>query len=181
MRNRRWRSSKLNEVSKLFFTAVCVCAGFAAQAQTVRYKANNTYNLNLTTSWAGGNRPTASQVAGWNSTVTGPNSVTLGANLSYLGIRVENPGGAVTIGGAYSLSTDMLGIDMNAATANLTLNNASLALQDYASTAWTVKSGRTLTVNPTGFTRGVRAALRLPGAGTVARIWHGCVFSAARL
>ncbi|NLC83011.1 MAG: hypothetical protein GX748_17670 [Lentisphaerae bacterium] len=168
MRKRIWRSSMRKNVSKLFFTAVCVCVGFAAQAQTVRVKANNTDNLNLSSSWSGGTIPTYLQVAAWDNTVTGANSVQLGADLSYLGIRILNPGGDVTLGGANTLRTDMFGIDMSAATADLTLNNAGLTLKDYASTAWNVASGRTLTVNPGAFTRGDRSALRLPGAGTVA-------------
>lgn len=145
-----------------------MCAGYAAQAQTVRYKANNTDNLNLSSSWSGGTIPNAGTVAGWTNTVTGANSVNLGANLSCLGIRILNPGGDVTLGGANTLRTDAFGIDMSAATADLTLNNASLALLDFASTFWNVASGRTLTVNPGVFTRGDRSALRLPGAGTVA-------------
>jgi len=168
MRNRIWNSSLRKDVIKLFFTAICVCAGFAVQAQTVRYKANNTDNLNLSSSWSGGTLPNANTVAGWNSTVTGVNSVQLGADLSYLGIRILNPGGAVTLGGANALRTDAFGVDMSAATADLTLNNASLTLLDYASTFWNVASGRTLTVNPGVFTRGDRSALRLPGAGAVA-------------
>ncbi|HNX35759.1 MAG TPA: autotransporter-associated beta strand repeat-containing protein [Kiritimatiellia bacterium] len=156
-----------NEVNKLFLTAVCICAGFAAQAQTVRYKANNEDNLNLGSSWVGG-LPNANIIAVWTNTVTGANSVQLGADLSYLGIRIANPGGDVTIGGANTLRTDMMGFDLSGATADLTLNNASLTLLDFVSTAWNVASGRTLTVSPTVFTRGDRAALRLPGAGTVA-------------
>lgn len=99
MRNRIWNSSLRKDVIKLFFTAICVCAGFAVQAQTVRYKANNTDNLNLASSWSVA-IPTAGTVAGWNNTVTGANSVNLGADLSWLGIRILDPGGAVTIGGA---------------------------------------------------------------------------------
>ncbi|MBP7637670.1 MAG: hypothetical protein KBA18_07320, partial [Kiritimatiellae bacterium] len=167
MRKRILRSSMRKNVSKLFFTAVCVCVGFAVQAQTVRYKANNTDNLNLASSWSVA-IPTAGTVAGWNNTVTGANSVNLGADLSWLGIRILDPGGAVTIGGANTLSTDAFGVDMNAATVDLTLNTASLTLKDYASTFWNVASGRTLTVSPGVFTRGDRSALRLPGAGTVA-------------
>jgi autotransporter-associated beta strand protein len=167
MRNRIWNSSLRKDVIKLFFTAICVCAGFAVQAQTVRYKANNTDNLNLASSWSVA-IPTAGTVAGWNNTVTGANSVNLGADLSWLGIRILDPGGAVTIGGANTLSTDAFGVDMNAATVDLTLNTASLTLKDYASTFWNVASGRTLTVSPGVFTRGDRSALRLPGAGTVA-------------
>ena len=88
MRNRIWNSSLRKDVIKLFFTAICVCAGFAVQAQTVRYKANNTDNLNLASSWSGGTIPNANTVAAWNNTVTGANSVQLGADLSWLGIRI---------------------------------------------------------------------------------------------
>ena len=168
MRSPVWRSNMRQAISRLLFAAVYASAACVGQAQTVRYKANNTDNLNLASSWENGNIPAENHVAAWNNTVTGPNSVNLGADLRFLGIRMLDPGGNVTIGGANTLTTDMLGIDMNAATADLTLNNACLALKDYACVAWSVADGRTLTVNPAVFWRGERSALRLANMGTVA-------------
>ncbi len=155
------------QTCKWFLIVGFAWAGCAAQAQTVRVKADNTDNLNLGSSWVGGSAPTSAQVARWTNTVTGDNSVLLGADLSYLGISIANPDGTVTVGGGNALSTDFMGIDMSGATVDLLINNASLTLKDYAYTLWNVAAGRTLTVNPASFTRGDRSTLGLPGAGTV--------------
>jgi autotransporter-associated beta strand protein len=138
----------------------------SAQAAT-RVKANNTDNLNLTSSWTGGVAPGSADVAQWNSTVTAANTVLLGANASYQGISVVNPAGAVAVGGTNSLTLGCLGIDMSTATADLTLTNAALTLLSYASPAWNVASGRTLTVNPAILTRSTRTSLGILGAGSV--------------
>jgi autotransporter-associated beta strand protein len=151
----------------LLLAAGAVAVGFAAQAQTVRTKANNADNLNLGSSWVGNTAPSANEVALWTNTVTGASSVLLGANLSYRGITIFNPGGTVALGGAHSLSTDMLGINMSRATAGLIITNANLTLKDYASPVWNVTNGMTLTVSPATFVRGSQATLGLPGAGTV--------------
>jgi hypothetical protein len=49
-------------------------------------KTNNTDNLNLTTSWVGGVVPGSLDTARWDSTVTGANSVALGADTTWSGI-----------------------------------------------------------------------------------------------
>jgi len=85
-----------------------------------RTKQNNTCNLNLAASWD--ILPGADDVALWNSTVTGANSALLGADLSWSGIRIENPGGGVNIGTGNSLTLGTNGIDMATATQNLTVN-----------------------------------------------------------
>ena len=43
-------------------------------------KANNTTALNSGSSWVGGAAPTSADVGVWNATVTGANSVLLGAD-----------------------------------------------------------------------------------------------------
>ncbi len=155
-------------IIKWVLAASFVWSGSAAYAQTTRDKANNTDNLNLGSSWVGGVAPGAGEVARWNSTVTGPNAVLLGADRSYRGITIVNPAGTVAIGGGHTLSTDMLGLNLSAATADLIITNGTLTLKDYASPVWNVASGRTLTVSPAAFARGSQATLGLPGAGTVA-------------
>jgi fibronectin-binding autotransporter adhesin len=87
-------------------------------------KADNTDNLNLGSSWVPGLAPGTSQVGVWDSTVTGANSVSLGANLSWLGLRIEDPGGDVTISGANSLTLGSGGLDLGA-TRNLTYDSTS--------------------------------------------------------
>ena len=106
-------------------------------------KANNTTNLNDSNSWVGGVVPTSSDIAVWNSTVTGANTAFLGANLSFLGLRIENPGGLATIGTGLTLTLGSSGLDMSAATQNLTIN-AGLALD--ADQTWTINAGRTLQI-----------------------------------
>jgi autotransporter-associated beta strand protein len=93
-------STATNLVRGLFAAvlgAFALCA--IAQAADV-IKANNTDNLELTTSWVGGALPGAN-TATWNSTVTSGNTTsTLGTNLSFGGIKIVNPGAAVTVNAA---------------------------------------------------------------------------------
>jgi autotransporter-associated beta strand protein len=114
----------------------------AADAGVV-LKANNTDPLNLDTSWVGGVAPGSGDVAAWDSTVTAANATALGADLSWQGIQVTNPGGAVTIGAGNTLTLGSGGIDMSAATQNATLNNAVTV---GASQAWNVGASRLLVV-----------------------------------
>src|SRR5688572_29681622 len=58
-------------------------------------KDNNTNALNTPTSWVGGVVPGDLDIALWDSTVLGANSSAIGGSLSWCGIRVTNPGGAV--------------------------------------------------------------------------------------
>lgn len=136
-----------------------------------RTKADNADDLNLTSSWSGGLVPGAFDVATWDSTVTGANSTLLGANQSWGGIAITNPGGAVTLGGANTLTLGGSGIDMSSATQNLTIGS-SLTLAS-GGQVWNVATGRTLTLNTGTFTRSAGAALNLQGAGTVAASMTG--------
>ncbi len=106
-------------------------------------KANNSNNLDLGTSWLGGVAPTSADRAKWDSTVTGANTTSLGADLSFAGIVIANPTGPVTInpGNTLSLGAGLVDIDLSAATQDLTLN---CALSMGAPNTWDVTSGRTL-------------------------------------
>ena len=88
-------------------------------------KADNTENLNLGSSWIDGGAPGSTEVAVWDSTVAGANSVNLGANLSWQGLRIEDPGGDVTIGGANTLTLGSDGLDLGS-TANLTYDSSGV-------------------------------------------------------
>src|SRR3954453_8098421 len=74
-------------------------------------KADNANDLNLTTAWVGGVAPGAADVAQWDSTVSGANTTLLGASLSWLGLKILNPGGLVTINTGNALTIGSAGID----------------------------------------------------------------------
>lgn len=145
----------------------CAWAGFWAQAAE-RVKANNVTNLNVASSWVGSNVPGSYDYGKWDSTVTAPNSVLLGGNMSVQGLMIVNPVGAVTIGGSNTLTTGFFGFNMGAATVDLNVTNQNVILLDYAGQLWTIAAGRTLTFNPVLYSRGVGASLGVMGSGTVA-------------
>lgn len=133
----------------------------------VRIKQDNTNNLNLTSSWVGGTVPGGSDVATWSNNIAGANAVLLGANLSFQGISILNPNGAVAIGGGNTLTLGQFGIDMARATQDLTITNASLVMA-MGDQIWNVTNSRVLTVSPGTFTRTGTATLNIQGGGSVA-------------
>ncbi len=107
---------------------------------------NNTFALSDGTSWVGGLAPSSSQVAMWNNTVTSPNTTALGANVTWSGITIENPGGPVTINAGHTLTLGAAfnDIDLSSAhTADLTLN-CPLAMNGI--NRWYVAATRTLKI-----------------------------------
>lgn len=118
--------------------------------------------LNLTTAWDGGEVPGAGDVAVWDSGANG-GTTTLGADLSWMGIRVLDAS-FVANGGTNVLTLGAGGIDMSAATVDATFNfNYSLA----AAQTWEVASGRTLFVNNAAISGGASEMLTLHGPGTI--------------
>jgi fibronectin-binding autotransporter adhesin len=128
-------------------TALAVAFALAGPAALshadVISKDNNTNNLNLGSSWVGGNAPGSSDVARWNSTVDAANATALGADLSWQGIEIVDPGGNVTINAGNTLTLGSAGIDMSNATANLTINSGVTL---GASQTWSVASGQLLSL-----------------------------------
>ncbi len=136
--------------------AAALLAAHSAQGATLS-KANDTDTLNLTTSWNGGVVPGVADIAQWDSTVTAANSVVLGANASWRGIKIVSPGGLVTIGAGNTLTLGASGIDMSAATQSLTLQSG-VAL-GAGTQAWNVPTGQALNLNTGTFSRVTGAAL----------------------
>ncbi len=124
-------------------------------------KANNTDDLNLTTSWVGGVAPSSIQTAKWDNTVTAANTTVLGADTAWAALQITDPAGLVTINSGNTLTLGLGGIDMSVATADMTLNCA-LALVN--ANVWDVKTGQTLTVG--GAVSGAQGITK-QGAGTV--------------
>ena len=109
-------------------------------------KADNTDNLNLTTSWTTGSVPGPSDIAPWDSTVTSANTTFLGGNTTWGGIKITDPNGLVTIdvGNALTLGAAATDIDMASATADLRLA-AALVVGD--TNVWNIGAGRDLTLS----------------------------------
>ena len=131
------------------------------------FKANNTLDLTTGGSWTGGTVPGLSDVAVWNSTVAGPNTVTLTDYAGWSGLRITNPGGPVTINGAGQLlelsagASSGIGIDLSAATQNLTINAPILLGWGQE---WNIGPGRTAAVSHVD---GWNHNLTKTGAGTI--------------
>jgi len=155
---------KMKQSQTAVFAGLC-CGLYAASAATI-VKTNNVDDLNLPSSWVGGAVPGAADVAQWDATVTGANSVVLGADLAWGGIRIANPGGVVTIGSGNTLALGASGIDMGSSTVNLTIQSG-LTLLGSRRQLWNVASGRTLTLNTGAFTREPGALLLVQGSGTI--------------
>ncbi|MGC3960059.1 MAG: autotransporter-associated beta strand repeat-containing protein [Verrucomicrobiota bacterium] len=149
----------------IFAIGLSLIGTLSAAGGTVT-KADNTPDLADGVSWVGGVAPTASDVALWDNTVTGANAVSLGADLSWQGIQILNPGGLVTINGANVLSLGAAGINMSSAAVDLTLAPAAsgVNLNLAADQLWNIGSGRTLTIVPYFFVQNSRA-LTLAGNG----------------
>jgi autotransporter-associated beta strand protein len=110
------------------------------------FKANNTDALNLGSSWVGGVVPTSGDIAVWDSTVTTANTVSMGGSLDFGGIRIINPGGAVTINGSAGqvLTLGPGGIE---ASSGLTINSGPTITLILPSTPFNVASAVTVTLN----------------------------------
>ncbi len=130
-------------------------------AATTIEKANNTQNLETTTSWSGGAVPGLHNVAEWNSKVGAANTTTLAGDLDWAGLRIVNPGGLVTINGSATLGLHASGLDMDSATRSLVVN-CPVEISDEST--WTVAGSPTATFN--GVVRGY-AGITLAGGGTL--------------
>lgn len=158
----------------LFTTAVPIVTNPvvpAAIPPVMLKKTDNTTSLNQGASWVGGVAPGPGNIALWDSTVTAANSVSLGADTSWAGITVTNPGGAVTITPGNMLTLGASGIDMSGASANLTISSGLML--GAGSQTWNVGGGHTLALNTGVFSRSAGATLNIQGSGTVSSSMSG--------
>ena len=145
-------------------------------AHGVTQIANNTAGpLNTGTSYVSGTAPGAADMALFNSAIGSAQTQTLGGSFTLGEIQVVNPGGLITIAndssgsiltlnGVVNASGVNVGIDMSAATQNLTFGSANTSLTIGAAQSWLVNTGRTLTMN--GVVAG-SANISITGGGTV--------------
>ncbi len=134
-------------------------------------KANNTTALATASSWVGGVLPATTDVMLFDSTITAPLSVA--APNAFLGgsVQVTTIGGNVALtlsSGTWSLSNG--GVDMSAASADLTLGSSSAAFIRWASANFgglTVASGRTLTFTAQFSNQGNNKTITMTGPGNI--------------
>ncbi|RYD64768.1 MAG: hypothetical protein EOP83_08960, partial [Verrucomicrobiaceae bacterium] len=119
-------------------------------------KADNSTNLDQAASWAESIIPSSFDTARWDA-LTGSNSVLLGTDAKWNGLIVEDTAGAVSIGAGNTLTVGSGGIDMSAATQDLTIASG---LMIGAGQPWKVATGRTLAQTGT-FTRSAGSTLLL--------------------
>lgn len=99
--------------------------------------------LNLAPAWTPAFAPVNPGTATWDAgSLAG--AMTLGADLNWGGLIVNNPAGPLTFNGSQFLTLGGAGIDMSAATVDLTLNHAVVLGE---SQTWTIGAGRILAAN----------------------------------
>jgi autotransporter-associated beta strand protein len=130
-----------------------------------KYKANNTTALNQQASWTNHVVPGSTNYGIWTATVTAPNTTnSLGADMTWGGIKIINPGGPVLAASGNTLTLNGVsgtGIDMVGASQDLTLDcGVTLA----AGQTWTVATNRMLAVSGTV---GGSGSLTKSGFGTL--------------
>ncbi len=139
-------------------------AGSGSPVAGIATKANNTVPLDVGASWSTGVVPTTQDAVLWSGTYAN-GTVSIGSGLQVTQVQVASPSVAVTISaGTGVLSPGGGGIDMSAATQNLT-SNAPVTIT--ASQIWNVAGGRTLTVNATVGDAGGNRTLTAAGNGTI--------------
>ena len=141
---------RLSKQALLLAAVLAVTSGLSAWASSI-VKANNSDNLDLTTSWTNGVVPGVADIAQWDTNVTAANSTLLDTNATWGGIKILNPGGPVTISATSTnlntgatLTLNGNGIDLSGANQSLTLSNG-ITLN--APQNWNVASGQTLILN----------------------------------
>lgn len=118
--------------------------------------------LNLTTAWVDGVVPGSNDIAVWQAGAN-QGSTSLGADLSWAGIKVLDPG-FLNTSGANTLTLGAAGIDMSGASNDATLSfNYHLA----ASQTWRVASGFTLNVGGAAISGGASELLTFSGPGSI--------------
>ena len=130
-------------------------------------KAATGSTLNLGTAWTGAFVPVNPDTATWNATSLA-GAMTLGADLNWAGLIVNDPAGPLTFNGLHTLTLGGGGINLSTSTVNVTLNHP-LAMS--ANQTWNVGAGRTLTASgeisgPRALTKSGPGALILAGANT---------------
>lgn len=142
---RRRRTRTLQALSGAFAASIWPLISQSVTDAATFTKANNTTSLNSSGAWVNGSVPGTADTAQWNSTVTGANTVSLGANDSFGTIQVVNPGGLVTITSNTLTLNNATAIDLSSATQDLAITSG-ITLGGNATTQTFNTGTRTLTI-----------------------------------
>lgn len=154
----------VQRLALIVLAALVVALTVAQSAQAAVVSINNTGgNLDANASWVGGVAPGINDIAQWDNNVTSVSSWSMGTGANdWGGIKILNPGGGSIFIANNSIKTRASGIDMSAATVNMTFTSCGLTLN--ASQDWNVAAGRALTL--VGVTAGSFTPT-IKGAGSV--------------
>ncbi len=158
------RGGKLNAVAMAFGFALLlmgVCTP-RAEAGSISWTGGNSVNWSDPLNWTGGVAPVATDIAVFNN-ATYTNQPTMNTASSVMGIQIGATSAAITITTGATVSIGTSGIDMSAATANLTINCPVALL---GAQSWNVASGRTLALASTATVANAAFLLTITGAGT---------------
>ncbi|MEZ0215522.1 MAG: autotransporter-associated beta strand repeat-containing protein [Rariglobus sp.] len=148
-------------------------ASLSAEAATV-IKADNTTAISSAGSWVGGVLPGTGDIGLFDSTITTAITTANLGNYTIASLELTNPGGAVTIGigSASTLTLNTGGINMSAATVDLTIGTTAnsgflrIASANF-STPFNVATGRTLTINSQLTNQGNNKNVVFTGPGNI--------------
>lgn len=135
--------SRINKL-KLLVAGAAASASIAANAAVI-VKTNNATALNVAGSWTNTVVPGPADVAQWDATVSDVLNTTnsLGAGMSWNGIKIVNPAGNIQINAGGILTNGASGVDMTAATVDVAFSNTVQILPG-ALQQWNVAPGRSL-------------------------------------
>jgi len=150
---------RISSLALTFCIVLPIAFSAVSQAASITKAATGT-DLTAGASW-GGTAPGSGDIATWIGTSPGA-GLTPGSAGSWSGISVTGAQSAIGVTGAGTLTLGSGGIDMSAATVNLTLGTA---LNLGASQTWPVNSGRTLTAS--GIISGASTVLTKDGFGNL--------------
>jgi hypothetical protein len=112
-------------ILKGILLTLALLAGTPSQLHAAtRTKANNPDNLNLASSWTNNIAPAGADVAQFDSVVTGPLTLALGADTAWNQLNFANPGGDITISAGNRLTlSNNTPVTFSVGTANRTLDS----------------------------------------------------------
>jgi hypothetical protein len=128
------------------FVPITILVSIPTTHAATRVKANNSDNLNLASSWTNGIVPGNADIAQFDSTITGPLTLTLGADTTWNQINFVNPGGDVALGSGNILTlSNNTPLVFGAGVASLTLNCDLVCAGTAFATLPSPPAGRTVT------------------------------------
>src|SRR5689334_9726783 len=128
------------------FGLITILVGTPTLDAATRVKANNSDNLNLASSWTNGIVPGNVDVAQFDSTITGPLTLTLGVDTTWNQINFVNPAGDVTLSAGNTLTlSNNTPVAFGAGVANLTFNCDLLCAGTVFGTLPSAPAGRAVT------------------------------------